>query len=46
MARERPIDGALSSLDARERQITVVFDYIDVISEEYGLHPERHVKLS
>lgn len=45
MARARLRSRALSTLDARKRQISVVFNFIDVFSKEYGLSPERRVEL-
>lgn len=43
VGRERPIGGALATLDTGKRQIPIVSDYF---SEEYSLYPERRVELS
>lgn len=46
VTRERPTDGALATLDVKEEQITIVFDFQDVFSKEYDLLSKRSVELS
>lgn len=46
MIRARPIGGALTTLDVRERQISVLSNFINVFTEEYGLSLERNMELS
>lgn len=46
LAKAKPTDGSLTTLDLREGQIPIVFDFTDVFFEEYGLPPKKSVELS
>lgn len=46
MIRARPICGALATLDARERKIPVISNFIDLLSEEHSLPPDSSVELT
>lgn len=46
VARARPIDGTLNTLDGKKGQISIVSDFQDVFFKEYGLLAKKSVKLS
>lgn len=46
LAKAKPTNGSLTTLDLREGQIPIVFDFTNVFFEEYGLPPKKSVELS